>query len=60
MKVWTLIAGIVMVVTILLMKIGQLQSGMLHEWAGLVQRCSLMAFYTWVFTFALGLKKHQP
>ena len=53
MKVWTLIAGIVMVVTILLMKIGQLQSGMLHEWAGLVQRCSLMAFYTWVFTFAL-------
>lgn len=59
MNTWTFIAGIIMVITVVLMKIGQLQPGILHEWAGVIQRCSLMTFYTWIVTFAFGLKKLQ-
>ena len=54
---WTLFAAILMLATVVLMKIAQPQASPLNVWAGIIQRCSLLSFYVWVFTFALGLKK---
>jgi len=54
---WTLIAASIMLATVVLMKIAQPQASPLNVWAGIIQRCSLLSFYAWVFTFALGLKK---
>ena len=50
-------AGVAMTVLIVLMKIGQLQSGLFHDWAGLVQRCCLVIFYVWVFLVSYKIKK---
>jgi len=57
LQLWTLIAGIVMVVIVPLMKVAQPLSSPVNAWAGLIQRCSLITFYAWIFTFSLGLKK---
>jgi len=54
---FSLAAGIVMAVLIVLMKIGQLQTGILHDWAGVVQRCCLITSYAWIFTIALRMRK---
>jgi len=54
---FTLIAGIVMVVLIVMMKIGQLQTGWLSDWAGVVQRCCLILSYVWIFTVSLKIGK---
>jgi len=54
---WTLLAGIVMVVTVVLMKVAQPLTSPLNAWAGLIQRCSLVVFYVWIFAFALKLKR---
>ena len=56
---WTLIAVIMMLATVVLMKIAQPQASPLNMWAGIIQRCSLLSFYAWVFTFALGLKAER-
>ena len=53
MRALSLIAAVIMLAIVPLMKIGQLGEGPLHDYAGLVQRCSLLTFYTWVFTFLL-------
>ena len=42
---------------IILMKIGQLQTGLLHDWAGLVQRCCLITSYLWIFMLAFKINK---
>ena len=54
---FTLAAGIVMVVLIILMKIGQLQAGPLNDWAGVVQRCCLIISYAWIFAIAFRMRK---
>jgi len=54
---WTLLAAIIMVLTVVLMKIAQPLASPLHPWAGLIQRCSLITFYAWIFTFSLKLKR---
>ena len=53
----TLIAGILMVVLIVLMKIGQLQTGLLSDGAGVVQRCCLIIYYVWMFAVAFRMKR---
>lgn len=53
----SLIAGIIMAVLIVLMKIGQLQTGVLHDWAGVVQRCCLITSYALIFTVSLRMRK---
>ena len=57
MAVFSLIAGIVMVVLIVLMKIGQLQTGLLSDWAGAVQRCCLIISYMWIFAISFKLTR---
>ena len=57
MSVVSLAAGMIMTILIVLMKIGQLQSGLLHDWAGVVQRCCLMTSYAWIFAVSFKIKK---
>jgi hypothetical membrane protein len=52
----TFISGILMVALIVMMKIGQLQSGLLSNLAGVVQRCCLIIFYAWLFTVSLKMR----
>jgi len=53
----TLTVGIFMVILIVLMKVGQLQSGLLNDGAGVIQRCCLIAFYVWMLVVALRMKR---
>ena len=57
MSPWTLLAGIVMVIIVVLMKAGQLTTSLLNAWAGVIQRGALITFYAWVFVFAFKLKR---
>ena len=59
LSVFSLIAGVVMTILIVFMKIGQLQAGQLHDWAGLVQRCCLITSYVWIFFIAFKIKKQS-
>jgi len=54
---FTLAAGIAMVVLIVLMKIGQLQAGLLYDWAGAVQRCFLIMSYALIIAIAFRMRK---
>ena len=56
-SVFSFIAGAVMTILIVFMKIGQLQTGLLHDWAGVVQRCCLITSYVWIFLISLKIKK---
>ena len=56
LAVFSLLAGIAMVVLIILMKIGQTQKGLLNDWAGVIQRCCLIISYAWIFTISFKLK----
>jgi NADH:ubiquinone oxidoreductase subunit 2 (subunit N) len=47
-----------MVFIVVLMKVAQPQTSVLNDWAGLIQRCSLLTFYVWIFVFSLKLKKN--
>jgi len=55
----SLAAGIAMTVLIVLMKFGQLQTGLLHDWAGIIQRCCLLISYAWIFAVAYRMRKLQ-
>jgi len=57
LSAFSLIAGIIMVALIVLMKIGQLQTGLLHDWAGLIQRCCLIISYALIFVISLKMRK---
>ena len=57
LSAFSLIAGIAMTVFIVLMKIGQLQAGLLNDYAGVVQRCCLMISYAWIFTVSLKMNR---
>ncbi|MBA3946610.1 MAG: DUF998 domain-containing protein [Herpetosiphonaceae bacterium] len=52
---WTLAAGVIIVVAVVLMKAGQLSTSGLHAWLGLIQRVALITYMAWIATFALRL-----
>lgn len=51
------IAGIVMAVLIVLMKIGQLQTGLISDLSGVIQRCCLIIFYVWLVIISFKIRK---
>jgi len=53
------IAGVSMTILIVLMKIGQLETGFLHDWAGVVQCCCLLISYVWIFLISFKMKKQS-
>jgi len=57
LSAFSLAAGLVMVSLIVLMKIGQLQTGALHDWAGVVQRCCLITSYAWIAAISFRMGK---
>ena len=57
MSAISFIAAVAMTILIVLMKIGQLHTGLLHDWAGLVQRCCLMISYVWIFLLSFKIWK---
>jgi len=57
LSAFTLFAGILLVILIVLMKIGQLQVGLLNDWAGVVQRCFLILSYIWIFAVSFKMRK---
>jgi len=57
LSVFSFIAGVAMTILIVLMKIGQLQTGLLHDWAGVVQRCCLIFSYVLIFLVSYKIRK---
>ncbi len=49
---WTLIVGVVLVLSIVALKVSQLPQGALFMSRGLVQRVYLIVFFGWLFSFA--------
>jgi hypothetical membrane protein len=56
---WTLAACIIIVVSVVFMKIGQLPLNPLNAWVGLIQRIALITYLGWIFTFALALHRRS-
>jgi hypothetical protein len=56
---WTLAAGVVVVTSVVLMKVGQTPPNALSAWVGLIQRTALVTYLSWVFTFALALHRRS-
>jgi Protein of unknown function (DUF998) len=56
---WTLLASVVIVVSVAAMKVGQTASSIVHPWVGVAQRVALITYLSWVFTFARGLLKDR-
>ena len=59
MSVFSFVAGTVMTILIVLMKIGQLHTGLLHDWAGIVQRCCLITSYVWIFLLSYKISNEM-
>ena len=57
LSVFSLIAGVIMAVLIVMMKIGQIHAGLLKDWAGMVQRFCLITSYMWIFLISFKMKK---
>ena len=57
LSVFSLASGVVMTILIVLIKIGQLHSGFLHDWAGVVQRCCLITSYAWIIIISYRMRK---
>ncbi|SFT96964.1 Protein of unknown function [Arthrobacter sp. ov118] len=55
---WTLAAGVVLILGVVLLKTSQQPDSGLFEWKGLVQRILLVTFMAWIFTVASRLR-HQ-
>ena len=61
---WTLACGTIIVAAVVLLKVAQLglppqAPNELTRWIGLIQRCALVPFLAWVFTFALALERRS-
>jgi hypothetical protein len=58
---WTLVAGIVITIAVVLMRIGAPRppapGNVLTSWIGLIQRAALVPFLAWAFTFARALHR---
>lgn len=56
---WTIIAGTIIIVAVIVLAIGQKTSitapNALSDWIGLIQRIALITYLIWLFVFALGL-----
>ena len=52
---WTLAAGVIIVVSVILMRVGQTPPNAVNAWVGLIQRIALITYLGWIFTFALGI-----
>jgi hypothetical protein len=50
---WTLTACAIIVISVILMKVGQISSNPINAWVGLIQRIALITYLSWIFTFAL-------
>ena len=59
LSIFSLICGIVVSALIVCMKIGQLQDGLLSDWAGVVQRICLITSYIWIFTVSAKMSRVQ-
>lgn len=57
LSTFSLVAGIAMAILITLMKVGQLQTGLLNDCAGVIQRCCLIISYAWIFAISFKLRK---
>lgn len=53
---WTLAAGVILSLGIVLLKISQQPESGLFEWKGLVQRTTLITVMAWIFAFAFRLR----
>ena len=54
---WTLSTGIVLTLGVSALRISQQAGTELFEWKGLLQRCLLISFMTWLFVFAARLRR---
>ena len=52
---WTLAAGLVLVVGIMVLKLSQQPGSQMYAWKGLIQRLVLVTFMAWLFAFAARL-----
>ena len=52
---WTLLASVLIVVSVAAMTLGQPASSIVHPWVGVAQRVALITYLAWIFTFARGL-----
>jgi hypothetical membrane protein len=59
LKWWTFVAGLIFVIAIVFMKIGESPLNAINAWIGLIQRVALVTYLIWIFTFALVLYKKQ-
>ena len=59
MSAFSFVSGVIMLILIVMMKIGQLQTGILHDWAGIIQRCCLMTSYLWIFIISFKIWKQS-
>ena len=56
---WTLTACVIIVMSVVLMKVGQISSNPVNAWVGLIQRIALITYLSWIFTFALALYRNS-
>ena len=60
---WTLTSGVIITISVVLMKVGQAQLTVLPnvfvEWIGAIQRTTLITYLSWIFTFALVLLRQS-
>ena len=59
LRLLSLLAGVIMMAVVVLMKTAQPLNSPLNPWAGLIQRCSLVTFYVWVFAFSIKLRNME-
>ena len=59
LSVWSYTTCGVMLLAVVFMKISQAPESQLYPFAGLIQRCALLTFYAWVFSFALAFRKNN-
>ncbi len=60
LRLWTLVAGIVILAAVILLTIAtkvSLAQNALAEWRGLIQRAAIIPYMTWLFIFALSARR---
>jgi hypothetical protein len=60
---WTLAAGTIIAASVVVMSIGPTQPpaapNVFNEWVGVIQRTAIVTYLSWLFTFALGLRRRS-
>jgi hypothetical protein len=56
---WTFVAGVIIVASVVLLKVGELPPNPLSAWVGLIQRVALVTYLSWIFTFAWALRRRS-